>query len=45
MPKDDDAGERRRKGKGEIGSGKRGKTFIWKNGMSLFQERRRFIIN
>jgi hypothetical protein len=28
MPKDDDAGERRRKGKEEVGSGKREKAFI-----------------
>jgi hypothetical protein len=33
MPKGDDAGERRRKGKEKIGSGKRGKAFIWKKGI------------
>jgi hypothetical protein len=33
MSKDDDAGERRRKGKEKIGSSKRGKAFIWKKGI------------
>jgi len=41
MPNSYDAGERRRKGKEEIGSGKRGKAFIWKKGIkSLVHERR-----
>jgi hypothetical protein len=35
IPKDDDAGERRRKRKEEIGSGKRGKAFIWKKGINV----------
>ena len=38
MPNDDDddgddAGERRRKGKEEIGWGKREKVFVWKKGI------------
>jgi len=35
MPKDDDADERGRKGKEEIGSSKRGKAFIWKKGIRV----------
>jgi hypothetical protein len=36
MPIDgDDAGERRRKGKEEIGSGKREKAFVWKKGIRI----------
>jgi hypothetical protein len=35
MPKDDDAGERRREGKEEIGSGKRRKALIWKKGIRV----------
>jgi len=30
-----DADERQRKGKKEIGSGKRGKAFIWKKGIRV----------
>jgi len=35
MPNNDDAGERRRKRKEEIGSSRRGKAFIWKKGIRV----------